>query len=244
MARYYPTEDSFLNVSRGLVEDGEVRNIFGYQDIADSTFRVLWEFSTTDLLFPSSAIQLTISSANASDDGKSLLIKGLDADWNYLQEVVTLVGAGDVVTTNSFLRINDLLLISGITNVGLITVQNSGKTEKYAGIREGDGRNQASHFSVPANHCYYLYRIDAFSSDSSSAKPAIFRNVSVNNTNNGQTYNVARTTFLGNMNIQRRFPFKYSEKTDIQFQLATQGQGTHEMAVFGEGLLLREPINV
>lgn len=244
MARYYPTEDSFLNVSRGLVEDGEVRNIFGYQDIADSTFRVLWEFSATDLLFPSSAIQLTISSANASDDGKSLLIKGLDADWNYLQEVVTLVGAGDVVTTNSFLRINDLLLISGITNVGLITVQNSGKTEKYAGIREEDGRNQASHFSVPANHCYYLYRIDAFSSDSSSAKPAIFRNVSVNNTNNGQTYNVARTTFLGNMNIQRRFPFKYSEKTDIQFQLSTQGQGTHEMAVFGEGLLLREPINV
>ena len=43
------------------------------------------------------------------------------------------------------------------------------------------------------------------------------------------------------MNIQRRFPFKYTEKTDIQFQLATR-QGSHEISVFGEGLLLREPL--
>lgn len=240
--QYYPSEDSFLNASRGLIRGGEVRNIFGYQETADTTFRVMWEFDSTDLVFPSSAIPLTVTSASGSDDGKSLLIKGLDANWNVLTETVTLVGGGDVVTTNSFLRINDLVLISGIINVGLITVQNSGKTEKYAGIREEDGRNQASHFSVPANHCYYLYRIDAFSSDTTSAKPALFKNVSINNANGGQEYNVARTTFLGNMHIQRRFPFKYTEKTDIQFQLRTQ-VGTHEMNVFGEGLLLRDPIS-
>jgi len=38
------------------------------------------------------------------------------------------------------------------------------------------------------------------------------------------------------MNIQRRVPFKYSEKQDIQFQLKT-ASGTHEMNVFGEGVL-------
>lgn len=242
MAKYYPTEDTFLNASRGLIQGGEVVNIFGYQVATDTTFRVLWEFAATNLALPSSAIPLTITSASGSDDGKSLLIKGLDANWNVLTETVTLVGGGDVVTDNSFLRINEVILTSGIENIGLITVQNAGKTEKYAGIRVGDGRNQASHFSVPADHCYYLYRIDAFSSDSTSAKPGIFRNLSVNNANGGQEYNVARTTFLGNMHIQRRFPFKYSEKTDIQFQLRTR-VGTHEMSVFGEGLLLREPIS-
>jgi hypothetical protein len=242
MAKYYPTEDTFLNASRGLIQGGEVVNIFGYQIAVDTTFRVLWEFASTNLVFPSSAIPLTITSASGSDDGKSLLIKGLDANWNVLTETVTLVGGGDVVTDNSFLRVNDVILTSGIENIGLITVQNAGKTEKYAGIRALDGRNQASHFSVPADHCYYLYRIDAFSSDSTSAKPGLFKNVSINNANGGQEYNVARTTFLGNMNIQRRFPFKYSEKTDIQFQLRTQ-TGTHEMNVFGEGLLLREPIS-
>jgi len=31
-------------------------------------------------------------------------------------------------------------------------------------------------------------------------------------------------------------PFVYAEKTDIQFQLSTV-QGSHEMGVFGEGVL-------
>jgi hypothetical protein len=42
------------------------------------------------------------------------------------------------------------------------------------------------------------------------------------------------------MNIQRRFPFKYSEKTDIQFQMATL-TGSHELGVFGEGVLVDVP---
>jgi hypothetical protein len=63
----------------------------------------------------------------------------------------------------------------------------------------------------------------------------VFRNFS--QTSTGQQYNTARTTFFNNMNIQRRFPFKYSEKTDIQFQVKTDS-GTHELSVFGEGILI------
>ena len=55
-------------------------------------------------------------------------------------------------------------------------------------------------------------------------------------------YNTARTTSLGNMSIQRRFPFKYSEKTDIQLQMATNS-GTHELSVFGEGIVIKEIMN-
>ena len=41
------------------------------------------------------------------------------------------------------------------------------------------------------------------------------------------------------MNIQRRIPFKYNEKTDIQFQLRTL-VGTYEMNVFAEGVVVQE----
>ena len=85
---------------------------------------------------------------------------------------------------------------------------------------------------------FYLYRIDAFSNDGVAAQPGLFRNFSQSST--GQQYTVARTTFYSNMNIQRRIPFKYSEKTDIQFQLRTNS-GTHEMNVFGEGILVDVP---
>ena len=41
------------------------------------------------------------------------------------------------------------------------------------------------------------------------------------------------------MNIQRRLPFKYTEKTDIQLQMATFGD-THPVSIFGEGIVIKE----
>jgi hypothetical protein len=237
MAIGYLTEQN-LQVSRGLIQGSTVRNVFGYQTAGDTTLRPLWEFANTSYVYPTSAITMTVTSANASDDGKTLLILGLDANYAEISTTVTINGGGDIDTSIPFFRINDVILTSGTTNVGLITVQNTGKTVKYAGIRAGDGRNQASIFTVPADKEFYLYRIDAFSNDSTAAKPAIFRNFSRNS--NGQEYNTARTSLENNMNIQRRFPFKYSEKTDIQFQMATL-TGSHELGVFGEGVLVDVP---
>ena len=221
----------------GRVQDAEVRNIFGYQVEGDTTLRAAWEFESTDYIFPTTAQAMTVTSADAADNGKLMLVKGLDDGYNEINETVTLTGAGDTITTNLFYRINDIILLTGTTNIGLITVQNAAKTIKYGGIRAGDGRNQASIFTVPAGKSFYLYRIDAFSSDTTSGKPALFRNFS--QTKTGQQYNTARTSYLGNMNILRRLPFKYSQCTDIQFQLATF-QGSHELGVFAEGILLAE----
>ena len=229
--------DQNLQVSRGLIRGSVARNIFGYQTSVTTSFIPAWEFASV-YAYPGSAITMTVTSASGSDDGKTLLILGLDENYTEISDVVTINGAGDINTNIPFFRINDVILTSGGTNVGLITIQNTGKTVNYAGIRAGDGRNQASIFTVPADKCFFLYRIDAFSNDSTAAKPGLFRNFSQNS--NGQKYNVARTTFFNQMNIQRRIPFKYNEKTDIQFQLQT-ASGTHEMNVFGEGILVDVP---
>jgi hypothetical protein len=236
MATGYLTEQN-IQVSRGLIRGAVARNIFGYQASVTTSFIPAWEFASV-YAYPGSAITMTVTSASGSDDGKTLLIQGLDANYAEISDVVTINGAGDINTNIPFFRINDVILTSGTTNVGLITIQNTGKTVNYAGIRAGDGRNQASIYTVPANKEFYLYRIDAFSNDSTAAKPGLFKNFSQNS--NGQQYNVARTTFYNQMNIQRRIPFKYSEKTDIQFQLQT-ASGTHEMNVFGEGILVDVP---
>lgn len=225
-----------VDITKGVVLDASVRNIFGYQTNGDTTLRAAWEFSNTNYVFPTTAQVMTVTTASADDGGKLLKIVGLDSNYNEISEVVTLAAAGDVNTITQFFRINDIILISGITNVGLITVQNTGKTIKYGGIRVGDGRNQASVYSVPQGFSFYLYRLDAFSSDTTAGKPAIFRNFTTLKT--GQQYNTARTTFLSNMNIQRRMPFKYQQCSDIQLQLATL-QGSHELSVFGEGILVK-----
>ncbi len=141
-------------------------------------------------------------------------------------------------TTKAFFRINDVLYFNTDGNQGLITVSNGGTV--YAAIRIGDGRNQASIYTVPAGHCFYLYRIDAFSNDSTSSKTGVFKNFTRNSS--GHTFSVARTTFQNQMNIQRRLPFKYEGTTDIQFQLKTKS-GIHEMNVFGEGVLVNEELD-
>jgi len=223
-----------LQISRGQILNHEVRNIFGWQASTTTAFIPLWE-NATAYTYPTSALPMTVTSASASDDGGTVTIIGLDINYNEISETVIANSTTAPVTTKGFFRINDVIFANTGTNVGIITISNGGTT--YAKILAGVGRNQASIYTVPAGKCFYLYRIDAFSNDSTAVKPGLFRNYV--RYNNGNEYVVARTTFSGNMNIQRRLPFKYNEKTDIQFQLRTLS-GTYEMNVFGEGVVVQE----
>ena len=224
--------DYLQMVAEGNVSGSSVINIFGWQGSTSTSFIPMWE-NATAYTYPGSTLTMTVTTSSASDNGASITIIGLDASYNVISDTVIANNAVPPTTSIGFFRINDVIFskTSG-ANVGDITVANGGTT--YAKILAGVGRNQASIYTVPAGKCFYLYRIDAFSNDSTAAKPGLFRNFVQYNT--GQIYVVARTTFLSNMNIQRRIPFKYDEKTDIQFQLRTLG-GTYEMNVFGEGIL-------
>ncbi len=226
------TEPFTLQVAEGQVAWHEVRNIFGWQASTTTSFIPLWENATT-YTYPASALTMTVTSASATDNGGTVTIIGLDANYDEISETVVCNSTSAPTTTKGFYRINDVIFAKSTgVNVDIITIANGGTT--YAKIAAGVGRNQASIYTVPRNHCFFLYRIDAFSNDSTASKPGLFRNFVQNP--NGNVYVVARTTFDGNMNIQRRLPFKYDEKTDIQFQLRTLS-GTYEMNVFGEGIL-------
>ena len=223
-----------LNVARGKVRGASVVNIFGFNAATTTNMRALWELAdTTDYVFPTSAVNMTVTSA-AGDDGKTMLIVGLDANYEEIQETVTLNNATPPVTTLAFFRINNVVMISA-TNTANVSVTNGGVT--YARINATLGTNQASIYTVPAGCEFYLYRIDAFMNDASAAKPGLFRNrVSFPN---GRVLRVADTPYLNQMNIKRDFPFRYEEKTDIQLQVRTLS-GTTYAGVFGEGIVINE----
>ena len=223
-----------LAIAKGESNYLSVRNIFGYQENVTTSFIPAWEYATA-YTYPTSAVTMAVASTDAANDnGYTVRIIGLDANYNIISEDVII----PATTTKAFFRINDVIYFNTDGNQGLITVSNGGTV--YAAIRIGDGRNQASIYTVPAGHCFYLYRIDAFSNDSTSPKTGVFKNFTRDS--NGVTFNVARTTFQNQMNIQRRLPFKYDGTTDIQFQLKTKS-GTHEMNVFGEGVLVNEELD-
>ncbi len=242
MARtYYPVEDTFLNASRGLIKGGNVRNIFGKAvgttSIVTTEFRTPWEVAS-DYVFPTAELTMSVVSTSAADTAVTLLVNGLDINFQPVSKTVTTNGTTPVVITEqNFFRINDVIDVVG-NAVGDITVTNNGNV--YAKVLAGSGRSQAAVYTVPAGHSFYLYRIDAFATDSNGGKAAFFRNFVGNNKTN-VTFRVAETQFVANMNIQRRFPFKYDEKSDIKLQLKSSS-GSIDGSIFAEGLLLAEPI--
>ena len=227
-------EEFKLDVARGKARGASVVNIFGNNDSQTSEFRAVWENSNSvDYVFPPSPLQMDVNS-NAADAGVSIKIIGLTTDYAEAEEVVALDATGISTTSTPFLRINAVVTIAG-NAANDITVGQGSTT--YAQIDAGRGRNQAAVYTVPDGCEFYLYRIDAFTADSTNQKAGRFRNfVSLPN---GVDLRVAEVSFFNNMNIQRRLPFKYSSRTDIVFQMATFS-ATHPCAVFGEGILVRE----
>lgn len=226
--------DEKLQVSRGLVRDTEVRNIFGFNPAIGTDFIPAWE-NATAYIYPTVALNMTANSSNTSDTDVTIITLGLDENYNRISNTVTLNGTSDV-NIGSFYRINDVITISGNAR-GDVTIANNAVT--YAKINQETGKNQASIFTVPAGYEFYLYRIDAFCATASlNNRHLFFRNFV--RQSNGTILRVAETSFLEQMNIQRRMPFRYTEKTDIELQLRSSA-GTQEIGVFAEGILTKVP---
>ena len=167
--------DEKLQVSRGLVRDTEVRNIFGFNLSIGETYIPAWE-NATAYTYPTVALNMTANSSNSADTDVTITTIGLDANYNRIANTVTLNGTSNV-NIGSFYRINDVITISGNAR-GDVTIANNDVT--YAKINQGTGKNQASIFTVPAGHEFYLYRIDAFCATASiNNRHLFFRNFNI-----------------------------------------------------------------
>lgn len=229
------TEPFELQVSREQIPGHSVRNIFGTNPSIGTTFVTAWE-NNTALPLLSAEQQLSIVSSDAGDTNSTVLLIGVDGDYNLISEAVALDGVTPVSTTQSFFRINDFLLLSGDNPAGDVTASYSATV--YAKIIAGRGRNQASIFTVPAGYSFYLERIDAFTATANNDnKIMTFRNKVTYS--DGRVFNVAQTSFLSRMDVQRRLAFKVPEKATIEFQLK-MSSNTADIGVFGEGILVKE----
>jgi hypothetical protein len=240
MPVYYPTEDTHLNIARGLVKSSSVRNIFGYNANVGLSFVPCWE-NNADYVFPTSNTEMGIKSTNGADN-PTIRVIGLDSNYEEVAENITLNGTANTTLANEYFRINDVVTVAGQAN-GNVEIR--GDSTLYAKIRAGEGRNQASIYTVPKDHCFYLLRIDALSATALSNKYVTFRNLSrFPSAIDGELVElrVAEATFVGQMSIDRQLPFKYNEKTDVVFQAKSSSQ-TNEVGIFGEGILIKEPLD-
>jgi hypothetical protein len=213
---YEPFE---LQVARGQITDHEVVNVFGYSTGTPNTgFIAAWE-NNTAYVFPTVASTMVASSSSASDTAVTILIDGLDANYNSITESVALNGTTDVPTTKVFFRIHSVVTTVG-NAVGTVYVKNAGGTT-YAQIAIGSGRTNMSVYTVPAGYTAYWTQFDSFSSTSvTSGVFATFRALLTIAGVNNVTLSIP---FLNDFSVTRPYPIGYPEKTDVQWQNKSSG---------------------
>lgn len=236
ISRYLENEELFI--ARGDVKGASQRNIFGVQADIGTAFKAVWE-NATEYVYPSAATTLDVQTA--ATDTATIKIIGLDANYEEISEVVVLNGiiATDQTTNTEFFRVNDLITIAG-NCTGDVTIIETGGSNVVAKMLAGTGRNQAAIYTVPARCEFYLSRLNGFTADTGSSpqsRTAFFRNFV--GLSSGVNLRVAELAFQQSFDIYRTTPFKYNEKTDIQFQMKNAQNGDFEVAIFGEGILYK-----
>lgn len=238
VGRFEPFE---LQVSRGQITFHEPLNLFGNTTSLGSTaYGPLWEGLTSSggtYAYPGSAVVMTIASSSASDTAVTIRINGLGADYVLQSEDVALNGTSNVLTTKSFLRINNMQTISG-NAVGNVTAINGGTT--YAKITAGNGNTQMSLYTVPAGYTFYqtYYQADTNTSVTSGAYVRL-RTYTVDNPKGGVITALNQTAFVQQLAIPLSFPVEFPEKHDIQYQLIGAGGAGAVANIYVGGILIK-----
>lgn len=223
-----------LQVAMGLITGVTGLSISGYNADVGTTYVPLWHGTTYTYL--NTATRLTVWSDSASDINVSVLISGLDANYLPITETVTLTnGLTGVETTKSFYRVNSMNLTRTPMNVGVIHCGNNGKTTTLCAIEVGAGRSQQTIYTVPAGYTFYLTQSNWFSNNTGN-NTGLYRSWTQNPT--GVINIILTFPFPVNYNSLKVVPRPYAEKTDIQWQAASNS-GNSKIGGQVEGYLIQ-----
>jgi hypothetical protein len=183
-----------------------------------------------------------------SGDTATILVSGLDANYNTISELVVLNGATGVPTVNKYFRINNIsVAVGSATNpAGVVTCTNGGVT--YAQISSTQygalltnlaciGSSQMAVYTVPAGKTLYLGRFDANSSyNGNNAYYLTYRAVA--NSQAGVQKIVLQSPWDSSYEIQRKYPFGYAAGTDVRWQVASSNAAPVSVGINIEGVLI------
>lgn len=240
--RSYIWDEEFnLNVSMGRVRGAQQIHKVGATPVQSTNVTAsLWD--KPDTLYPWSAFitpgVLVASQANASDNGKQVVVEGLDDNWNQISEIFTLSSSGPVTGTQIFRRINIAYLISSDTNIGLIHFTRSGI--EVARINIGLGQTLMGIYTIPLGYTGYLYQ--GTCSSQVGADATGFMMVRLNGSGTsflvGHTFEVSGAG--GQYDYEFTFPQVLPEKTDIDIRLTSRSNNGRYTAAFDILLIKNE----
>ena len=211
--------NAYLGLGAGIYDGLNSIHVMGYNPDVDNGTEpeTIWNGGG---LYPWSAFAtagtLDISSDSLSES-VSVVLDGLDANYQPIQETVTLSGTTPVTTTNSYIRLNKMTCTS--LNIGAITADKGVTVGK---VDAGQGSSMSGIYTVPAGHTAFLLCGDATAQKGRDAQVRFYARYF------GMGFVVAHMaeTYQNFYRYDFPIPIKLPEKTDLDvrvFEVETSG---------------------
>lgn len=250
ITQYERTEAFELQVARGMITGHKSLFKYGNNPDVNGTLETVWSHSTL-YVYPTTAIHMKVSSTSANDaaagsGARTIVVSGLDANYNEINEIVTLNGQTPVLTIGLFIRVfRSYVLTAGLSNTaeGTIYIGDGVVTAGvpatvYAEILLGENQTLMALWTVPANYTLYVYR-GTFSAASNNASQYILGKFMIRNFG-GVFRNAADVTANSNViPYDFEIPLAIPEKSDIEARvIALSGSNFYVTASF-EGVYIK-----
>jgi hypothetical protein len=231
ISRIGTSEPFELQVARGQIAYHKPLFKFGNNTTVGDSLETIWaEGGLYSYLNAATVLKVSSSSTDDTSAGtgaRTVQLYGLDADYNEINELVTLNGQTVVNTTQSFLRINRIIVRSagsGGSNAGVIyagtgTVTTGVPANVYASVNGVIGANQSlmSLWTVPAGYTAYMLQYEV-SNGTTSNTPAVCKLILAVRPYGEVFQSKDVKSLTTGMHIEETFalPIKIEEKSDIE----------------------------
>lgn len=246
---YEPFE---LQVARNQVDGHKSLFKFGVNGVVGTSIETVWaEGGTYAYLAAATVLKISSSDTNDTASGtgaRTVAIFGLNANYEEINEVVELNGQTAVNTTNSYLRVFRMYVLtagSGATAAGVIyagtgTVTSGVPANIYATIAIGANQTQMALWTVPANYTFYLTGVFYTSAHATATAWTNFQLVQRTLGGVFRQQSSARTAGSGNFILDLHTPIAFAEKTDIEIRAIASAASSNVSAEF-EGIYIKNP---
>jgi hypothetical protein len=248
-------EDFQLQVSREQIPFHQALYKFGYNPDINGIEETIWTQGGI-YSYPTTAAQLYVSSssgddANGGTGANSIKIVGLDADYNEVEEDITLTGQTQKITQTSWLRVYRMYITlagSGGGAAGTIYLANTGASAGvptgtiYASIPLGAGQTEMAVYTVPAGYTLYLDDIN-FTSAVSLANSYIQVRFLQRDFGTNVFREQTRIVLQSNTYIFKfEYPLRIPEKTDLEVRAISDGSNNNPLSATWQGILIKNEI--
>ena len=232
-------------VVAGYSSDHTFNHKFGaVPQLSINTTGSIWDIPNT--LYPWTALDtpmvVNVERNDAADNGLIVTIQGLDSDWNFQEEQITITGA-DQVGTKLWRRVNRAFVTSGTAtvNVGEIDIEaGAAGGTTVARISADLGQTLMSVYTIPAGYIGYLYHGTMTVQANADATGFMF----VRRNTVGTIFRVAHTFEVAGgsqYDYTFSFPPPIPEKSDIDVRANVRTNNARVTAAFDVLLVENDP---